>query len=85
MTLTNIDASTITRKNNQKALFAWKSANTALQILGKSVLEEQPGRQGQSLSVVIERQQGECKCNTDASSNPYSFNGLSSCGCGNGV
>jgi hypothetical protein len=85
MTLTNVDASTITRKNTQKALFAWKSANNALVALGKSVLEEQPGRQGQSLSIVIERQQGECKCNADASGNPYSFNGLSSCGCGNGL
>jgi hypothetical protein len=82
MTLRNIDASQIALKNRQKALYAWKSANAALVLLGKSILEEQPGRQGQSLSVVIDRQQGECKCTNDASANPYEFNGLSVCGCG---
>lgn len=83
MTLRNIDASQIALKNRQKALYAWKSANAALVLQGKSILEEQPGRQGQSLMVVIDRQQGECKCNNDASANPYEFNGLSVCGCGN--
>ena len=83
MTLRNIDASQIALKNRQKALYAWKAGNNALVLLGRSVLEEQPGSQGQSLSVVIDRQQGQCKCNTDASANPYEFNGLSSCGCGN--
>lgn len=82
MTLRNIDASQIALKNRQKALYAWKLANAALVLQGRSILEEQPGRQGQSLLVVIDRQQGECKCNNDASANPYDFNGLSKCGCG---
>jgi hypothetical protein len=80
MSLTNRDASEITKKQQQKALFAWKRDNAQQVNLGLSVLQEQPTYQ--SLSVVVQRQQGGCKCTLDASTNPYEFNGLSQCGCG---
>lgn len=82
MSTTNRDASQITIKNQQKALYAWKDNNNAQVNLGLSVLQEQPT--AQSLSVVVQRQQGGCKCTTDRSANPYEFNGLSQCGCGAG-
>jgi hypothetical protein len=81
MTLTNFDASQITLKQKQKALFAWKSNNDALVSTGRSALREQSTFQ--SNDVVIMRRQGGCKCTQDALENPYEFNGLSKCGCGN--
>ena len=80
MSTTNRDASQIALKNMQKTLFAWKSANNTQVNLGLSVLQEQPTFQ--SLSVVVDRRQGGCKCTADASANPYEFNGLTQCGCG---
>jgi hypothetical protein len=82
MTLTNRDASQITLKQKQKALFAWKSNNDVLVNAGASALKEQATFQ--SNEVVIMRRQGGCKCATDALANPYEFNGLSQCGCGAG-
>jgi hypothetical protein len=82
MTLTNFDASQITLKQKQKVLYAWKSNNDIQVNIGRSVLSEQPTFQ--SLNVVVDRQQGGCKCVTDASENPYQFNGLSQCGCNSG-
>ena len=80
MTLTNFDASQVTLKQRQKALYAWKSQVDAIFALGgKVALSEQPT--AQSGSVVTDRIQGECKCSTDALSNPYEFNGLTKCGC----
>ena len=76
MTLTNFDASQITLKQKQKALFAWKSNNDVSINLGRSVLSEQVT--SQSLGIVVDRNQGGCKCSNDALSNPYQFNGLSS-------
>jgi hypothetical protein len=76
MTLTNRDASQITLKNQQKALYAWKSYVDVAVGLGISVLQEQP--RTQTLGVVVNRQQGGCKCSNDALENPYQFNGLSS-------
>lgn len=82
MTLTNRDASQITLKKTQKALFAWKNDNNNAVLNGGNVLREQPTFQ--SSRVVVDRQQGGCKCSADASANPYQFNGLSVCGgCGN--
>jgi hypothetical protein len=80
MPVANRDASQITIKNQQKAFFAWKSINDIAVNLGVSVRQEQPSYQ--SSRVVVARQQGGCKCSNDASTNPYEFNGLSSCGCG---
>ena len=74
MTLTNFDASQITLKQKQKALSTWKSNNDVLVNAGGSILREQPTFQ--SLGVVVNRQQGGCKCASDASENPYQFNGL---------
>ena len=82
MTLTNFDASQITLKQKQKALSTWKSNNDIQVNIGRSVLHEQP--RYQSLGVVVDRQQGGCKCASDASANPYQFNGLSQCGCNSG-
>jgi hypothetical protein len=82
MTLTNTDASQITMKQRQKALFTWKSNNDVRVNLGVSILREQPTFQ--SNEVVIMRKQGGCKCAKDALENPYEFNGLSQCGCGAG-
>ena len=79
MTLTNFDASQISLKKKQKALFAWKSINDASVNVGRSVLKEQPSFQ--SGGVVVDRRQGGCKCSSDASESPYQFNGLSKC-CG---
>ena len=75
MTLTNFDASQITLKQKQKTLFAWKSTNDLRVNGGGSVLQEQVA--SQSLDIVVDRQQGGCKCTTDALANPYQFNGLS--------
>ena len=75
MTLTNFDASQITLKNKQKALYAWKATNDIVVNSGGSVLQEQVSRQ--SLDIVVDRNQGGCKCSTDALANPYQFNGLS--------
>ena len=75
MTLTNFDASQITLKQKQKALFTWKSNNDASINIGRSVLSEQ--LTSQSLNIIVDRNQGGCKCSTDALSNPYQFNGLS--------
>jgi hypothetical protein len=80
MPVRNIDASQIAIKNKQKALYAWKSINDVQVNLGLSVLKEQPTFQ--SGDVPIMRKQGGCKCSSDASDNPYDFNGLSQCGCG---
>lgn len=77
MTLTNFDASLIAKKNQMKALYAWKSYNDASVNIGASVLKEQPT--AQSGQVVVLRNQGGCKCSRDASDNPYDFNGLSCC------
>jgi len=74
MTLTNFDASQIALKNKQKALFAWNSNNITSVNLGLSVRQEQPN--SQALDVIVDRQQGGCKCSTDALANPYQFNGL---------
>jgi hypothetical protein len=74
MTLTNFDASQITLKQKQKTLSTWKSNNDVLVNLGRSALREQPTFQ--ALGVIVDRQQGECKCTSDASENPYQFNGL---------
>ena len=82
MTLTNRDASQITLKKKQKALFAWKADNDLRVNSGSSVLREQPTFQ--SNYIVIMRRQGGCKCAQDALANPYEFNGLSQCGCGAG-
>jgi len=80
MTLTNRDYNTvITVRKIQKALYAWKSVNDVAVVNGLSVLKEQPTLQ--SSYVVMERQRGGCACATDASANPYEFNGLSTCGC----
>lgn len=79
MTLTNRDCAQLTLKKTQKALFAWKSTNDAAVLTGASVLKEQPTFV--SSRVVVDRQQGGCKCAADALENPYEFNGLSSCGC----
>jgi hypothetical protein len=76
MTLTNFDASQITLKQKQKALFAWKSNNDASINLGRSVLSEQVT--SQTLDIIVDRNQGGCKCSNDALGNPYQFNGLSS-------
>ena len=80
MPVANIDASQITLKKRMKALYAWKSTNDTAVNSGVSVLKEQGGLQ--SAEVVVMRKQGGCKCSADASTNPYDFNGLSSCGCG---
>lgn len=80
MTLTNRDCAQLTLKKTQKALFAWKSVNDAALLKGISVLKEQPSFM--TSRVVVDRQQGGCKCATDALENPYEFNGLSVCGCG---
>lgn len=77
MPLTNRDCSQVTLKQQQKVLYAWKANNDALFLLGKTVLMEQPS--AQSLSVVLARNQGGCKCETDSRANPYEFNGLSQC------
>jgi len=82
MTLTNRDASQITLKNKQKALYAWNANNTVQVNLGVSILKAQPTFQ--TNTVVMDSRQGGCKCSTDALSNPYEFNGLSQCGCGAG-
>ena len=82
MVLANFDASQITLKKRQKALYAWKSVNDTFVNLGTSVLKEQATFQ--SAEVVAMRRQGGCKCSADASANPYDFNGLSQCGCGGG-
>lgn len=79
MTLTNRDCSQVTLKKAQKALFAWKSYNDDALLNGRTVLKEQPSLM--TSRVVVDRQQGGCKCAKDASENPYEFNGLSRCGC----
>lgn len=79
MTLTNRDCSQVTLKKTQKALFAWKSYNDAALLSGRSVFKEQSS--SVSSRIVVDRQQGGCKCAKDASENPYEFNGLSVCGC----
>ena len=75
MTLTNFDASQITLKNKQKALHAWKANNDIVVNSGGSILQEQTTRQ--TLDIIVDRNQGGCKCATDALPNPYQFNGLS--------
>ena len=75
MTLTNFDASLLSKKKSQKALYAWKSQNDTLVNLGRSVLQEQPTYM--SADVVAMRKRGECVCLKDNSANPYAFNGLS--------
>ena len=82
MTLTNRDASQITLKKTQKALYSWKSINDAKVLTGGSARMEQTSFM--SSRVVVDRQQGGCKCSADSSDNPYQFNGLTVCGgCGN--
>jgi hypothetical protein len=80
MPVANRDASQITLKKQQKALYAWKSYNDIAVNAGLSVRQEQPSYQ--SGAVVVDRRQGACKCIADASADPYQFNGLSQCGCG---
>ncbi len=75
MTLTNFDASQVTLKQRQKALFAWKANNDIVINAGGSVISEQATRP--TLDIVVNRNQGGCKCSTDALANPYQFNGLS--------
>ena len=75
MTLTNFDASQITLKQKQKALYAWKANNDIVVNGGGSVLKEQ--NSSQTLNIVVDRNQGGCKCSNDALANPYQFNGLS--------
>jgi hypothetical protein len=75
MTLTNFDASQVTLKQKQKALYAWKANNDIVVNGGASVVREQLTRA--TLDVVVDRNQGGCKCSTDALANPYQFNGLS--------
>ena len=75
MTLTNFDASQITLKQKQKTLYAWKANNDIVVNGGRSILHEQTSRQ--TLDIVIDRNQGGCKCTNDALANPYQFNGLS--------
>ena len=82
MTLTNTDSSQVSLKHKQKVLYAWKANNDLLVNVGQSVLREQPTLQ--TSSVVTMRNFGACKCVQDALENPYSFNGLSQCGCGTG-
>jgi hypothetical protein len=82
MTLTNRDYSQVTTvRKTQKALFAWKSNNDIAFARGASVLKEQSNNQ--TSRDIVNRQLGGCKCAQDALANPYEFNGLSSCGCGN--
>jgi len=76
MTLTNFDASQVTLKQKQKALYAWKSNNDiVLSSGGATFINEQASRG--TLNIVVDRNQGGCKCSTDALANPYQFNGLS--------
>jgi hypothetical protein len=75
MTLTNFDASQITLKQKQKTLYAWKANNDIVVNAGGSILQEQTSRQ--TLDIVVDRNQGGCKCTNDALANPYQFNGLS--------
>jgi len=75
MTLTNFDASQITLKNKQKALYAWKATNDIVINGTGTVLKEQVN--AQTLNIVVDRNQGGCKCSNDALANPYQFNGLS--------
>jgi hypothetical protein len=77
MGLENRDASQISIKNRQKALYAWKSDIDVSINLGTTVIREQPTVQ--MAEVVTMRNQGGCKCSNDASTNPYQFNGLTKC------
>lgn len=78
MTLTNFDASQITKRKRNKALYVWKGNNTAQVNIGRSVLSEQA--MFQSNLVVIQRNLGAVTCGcvsgVDASMT-YQFNGLS--------
>ena len=78
MTLTNFDASQITKRKQRKALNVWKNNNVAQVNLGRSILSEQPTFQ--SNSVVVDRKLGAATCGCDSSvdaSQTYQFNGLS--------
>ncbi len=73
MPVANTDASQITKKNRDKALYAWFSANQTALNNGSSVLREQPNTQ--SGAIIAERQIGCPACTADASTNPYPFRG----------
>ena len=60
MPLTNRDASQITRTKQSKVLYGFKSN---LATAPNSVRQEQPS--SMLNSVLLERQQGACPCNTD--------------------
>ena len=78
MTLTNFDASQITKRKQRKALNVWKNNNDAQVNLGRSVLSEQPSFQ--SNGVVVDRKLGAATCGCDSNvdaSQTYQFNGLS--------
>jgi hypothetical protein len=78
MTLTNFDASQITKRKQRKALNVWKNNNDAQVNLGLSVLSEQPSFQ--SNGVVVDRKLGASTCGCDPTqdaSQTYQFNGLS--------
>ena len=73
MPVANTDASQITKKNRDKALYAWFNANQTALNNGQSVLREQPNTQ--SGQVIPQRQIGCPACTADASTNPYPFRG----------
>ena len=79
MTLTNFDASQLSLKRRNKALYSWRLTNdSARNNGGATVLKEQPV--SQSGYVVNDRKLGAsaCGCNTaDDASKTYQFNGLS--------
>ena len=64
MTLTNTDASRLTARRMNKALYSWKRANDMQVNLGKTVLSEQSSQQ--SGLVVLERQLGASTCGCDS-------------------
>ena len=79
MTLTNFDASQLSLKKRNKALYSWRLTNdTARNTGGATVLSEQPSLQ--SGNVVNNRKMGASACGcdtTDDASKTYQFNGLS--------
>ena len=73
MPVANTDASQITKKNRDKALYAFFNTNQTAINNGQSVLREQPNTQ---MAVVITQRQIGCPaCTADASTNPYPFRG----------
>jgi hypothetical protein len=68
MSTANHDASYITLRRQQAALYAFNNALRTAQNANTTVLREQPTLQ--SGSVIIDRRQGGCICSDP---NPYSF------------